>query len=136
MNELTPFEQLRPFGLDMFEGPGEFSPPNDIASSPDYLLGPGDNLIIALWGQVEKEFTLTVDREGKIFIPPIGSAQRKVPDVLGTHKLEIGNGYLIHGTNEETSVGAAVSHGCVRMYNEDVARLFAAVPIGTPVYIR
>jgi hypothetical protein len=73
--------------------------------------------------------------EGKIFIPPLASSQRKVPDVLGTHKLEIGNGYLIHGTNQETSVGEAVSHGCVRMYNEDVARLYAAVPIGTPVYI-
>ena len=73
--------------------------------------------------------------EGKIFIPPLGSNQRKVPDVLGTHKLEIGNGYLIHGTNQETSVGEAVSHGCVRMYNEDVARLYAAVPVGTPVYI-
>ncbi|MEX2283606.1 MAG: L,D-transpeptidase [Gemmatimonadota bacterium] len=73
--------------------------------------------------------------EGKIFIPPLTSAQRKIPDVLGTHKLEIGNGYLIHGTNQETSVGEAVSHGCVRMYNEDVARLYAAVPVGTSVYI-
>jgi hypothetical protein len=73
--------------------------------------------------------------EGKIFIPPMGSAQRRVPEVLGTHKLEIGDGYLIHGTNTETSVGEAVSHGCVRMYNEDVAKLFAAVPVGTPVYI-
>jgi lipoprotein-anchoring transpeptidase ErfK/SrfK len=73
--------------------------------------------------------------DGKIFIPPIGSDQRQVREVLGTHKLEIGDGYLIHGTNEETSIGEAVSHGCVRMYNEDVAQLFAVVPIGTPVYI-
>lgn len=73
--------------------------------------------------------------DGKIFIPPIGTAQRKVPAVLGTHKLEIGNGYLIHGTDRETSIGAAVSHGCVRMYNQDVAELYASVPVGTPVYI-
>jgi len=73
--------------------------------------------------------------EGKIFIPPIGSEQRKVPEVLGTHKLEIGEGYLIHGTNEETSIGDAVSHGCVRMYNEDVALVFERTPVGTPVYI-
>jgi lipoprotein-anchoring transpeptidase ErfK/SrfK len=71
----------------------------------------------------------------KIFIPPLTSAQRKVPEVLGTHKLEIGDGYLIHGTNEATSIGGAVSHGCVRMYNEDVAWLYERVPIGTPVYL-
>jgi hypothetical protein len=73
--------------------------------------------------------------DGKIFIPPINSNQRKVPEVLGTHKLEMGNGYLLHGTNEEGSIGEAVSHGCVRMYNEDVAQLYALVPVGTPVYI-
>ena len=73
--------------------------------------------------------------DGKIFIPPLNSNQRKVPEVLGTHKLEMGNGYLLHGTNEEGSIGEAVSHGCVRMYNEDVAQLYAMVPIGTPVYI-
>lgn len=73
--------------------------------------------------------------DGKIFIPPLTSNQRRVPEVLGTHKLELGNGYLLHGTNEEGSIGEAVSHGCVRMYNEDVDRLFAMVPVGTPVYI-
>jgi L,D-transpeptidase-like protein len=73
--------------------------------------------------------------EGKIFIPPVGSPQRRVADVLGTHKLEIGDGYLIHGTNEETSIGEAVSHGCVRMYNEDVSMLYTRVPVGTSVYI-
>lgn len=71
----------------------------------------------------------------KIFIPPLNSKQRRVPEVLGTHKLELGDGYLLHGTNEEGSIGEAVSHGCVRMYNEDVAQLYALVPIGTPVYI-
>ena len=72
---------------------------------------------------------------GKIFIPPVNTKQRKVPEVLGTHKLDMGSGYLLHGTNEEGSIGEAVSHGCVRMYNEDVARLYELVPIGTPVYI-
>jgi hypothetical protein len=71
----------------------------------------------------------------KIFIPPIGTNQRRVPLILGTRKLEIGDGYLIHGTNEETSIGDAVSHGCVRMFNEDVVQLYEIVPIGTPVYI-
>jgi hypothetical protein len=73
--------------------------------------------------------------DGKVFVPPFGTRQRQIPDVLGTHKLDMGDGYLIHGTNQETSVGDAVSHGCVRMYNDDVATLYAMVPTGTPVYI-
>ena len=73
--------------------------------------------------------------DGNIYIPPMGTNQRKVPEILGTRKLEIGDGYLIHGTNEETSIGDAVSHGCIRMFNEDVGRLYEVVPIGTPVYI-
>ena len=73
--------------------------------------------------------------DGKIFVPPLNTNQRKVPEVLGTHKLDLGGGYLLHGTNEEGSIGEAVSHGCVRMYNEDVARLYEIVPVGTPVFI-
>jgi hypothetical protein len=73
--------------------------------------------------------------DGKVFIPPFGTRQRQVPDVLGTHKLVLGDGYLIHGTNQETSIGDAVSHGCIRMYNDDVAQLFGLVPVGTPVFI-
>ncbi len=41
----------------------------------------------------------------------------------------------IHGTNQPKTVGRAVSHGCVRMRNEDIAKLYAMVPVGTPVYI-
>jgi hypothetical protein len=73
--------------------------------------------------------------DGRIFIPPFGTAQRRIPHVLGTHKLEIGDGFLIHGTDQPTSIGDAVSHGCVRMYNEDVTALYERVPVGTPVYL-
>lgn len=44
--------------------------------------------------------------------------------------------YGIHGTNNPSSIGKAVSHGCIRMYNHDVEVLSRIVPIGTPVYIR
>ena len=73
--------------------------------------------------------------DGKIFIPPFGTRQRQVPEVLGTHKLELGDGYLIHGTDQEDSIGDAVSHGCVRMYNEDVAKVYEIVPVGAAVFI-
>ena len=73
--------------------------------------------------------------DGRIFMPPFGTRQRQIPDVLGTHRLFLGDGYLIHGTNEEDSIGSAVSHGCVRMNNDDVEQLYAQVDTGTPVYI-
>lgn len=44
--------------------------------------------------------------------------------------------YGIHGTNDPSSIGSAVSKGCIRMYNHDVEELARIIPIGTPVYIR
>jgi len=73
--------------------------------------------------------------DDKIFIPPFGSPQRRIPEVLGTHRLILGDGYLIHGTPEEESIGTAASHGCVRMLNKDVQQLYAMVDRGTPVFI-
>ncbi|HEY1898754.1 MAG TPA: L,D-transpeptidase family protein [Steroidobacteraceae bacterium] len=43
--------------------------------------------------------------------------------------------YLIHGTNNPLAVGMAVTHGCIRMYPEDVAAIFPTVPVGTKVYL-
>jgi L,D-transpeptidase ErfK/SrfK len=44
-------------------------------------------------------------------------------------------GYLIHGTNKPAGVGMRVSHGCIRLYPEDIAALFERVLSGTPVHI-
>ncbi|MWV45778.1 L,D-transpeptidase family protein [Paenibacillus sp. HJL G12] len=44
--------------------------------------------------------------------------------------------YGIHGTNDPASIGHEVSHGCIRMYNEDVLDLSTYVPVGTRVTIR
>ncbi|MBM3521192.1 MAG: L,D-transpeptidase [Alphaproteobacteria bacterium] len=44
--------------------------------------------------------------------------------------------YRIHGTNDPSSIGKAMSSGCIRMLNEDIAELFPLVPVGTPVIVR
>ena len=44
--------------------------------------------------------------------------------------------YRIHGTNDPSSIGKAMSSGCIRMLNEDVAELFLRVPVGTRVIVR
>ncbi|HET7578889.1 MAG TPA: L,D-transpeptidase family protein [Bacillales bacterium] len=43
--------------------------------------------------------------------------------------------YGIHGTNRPYLIGKSVSHGCIRMRNQDVEKLFPEVPVGTPVFI-
>lgn len=43
--------------------------------------------------------------------------------------------YGIHGTNNPSSIGKHISHGCIRMNNQDVIKLFDIVPYGTPVWI-
>ncbi len=46
-----------------------------------------------------------------------------------------GGEYAIHGTNRPNSIGGFVSYGCIRMFNQDVVRLFARVHVGTPVVV-
>ena len=72
---------------------------------------------------------------GNIVIPPFGTNQRKYMGVLGTHRLDLGDGYGIHGTDAPESIGHSVSHGCVRLRNEDIDTLYPMVEVGTPVYI-
>nr|MBS0020798.1 L,D-transpeptidase family protein [Gammaproteobacteria bacterium] len=68
---------------------------------------------------------------------PLPSAVPPGPDnPLGRFAMSLGlAGYLIHGSNKAYGVGMRVSHGCIRLYPEDIEALFASVPIGTPVRI-
>ena len=72
---------------------------------------------------------------GNLLVPPFGTNQRRYPDVLGTRRLNLGDGYALHGTNRPETIGQAVSHGCVRLRNEDIEWLYDHVPVGTPVFI-
>ncbi len=55
---------------------------------------------------------------------------------LGRFALRLGlSAYLIHGTNKPYGIGMRVTHGCVRMYPEDIEFLYPLVPVGTPVAI-
>ena len=54
---------------------------------------------------------------------------------LGTHRLNLGDGYALHGTQAVSQLGRSVSHGCVRLANEDIARLFDMASVGDEVVI-
>jgi lipoprotein-anchoring transpeptidase ErfK/SrfK len=73
--------------------------------------------------------------DNTLFVPPHGTANRRIPGELGRFKLDLGEGYLLHGTPYENTIGDAATHGCVRLYDEDIAWLYANVPVGTPVFI-
>ena len=72
LSGLPSFEELEPFGTEFFSSGPPIDVGRDISASDDYVLGPGDQLIIYLWGRVEKQYNLTIDREGKLFVPTVG----------------------------------------------------------------
>jgi hypothetical protein len=72
---------------------------------------------------------------GVMYIPPFGTVNRQIPDVLGKFKLDTGDGILIHGTNDPLAVGFWGTHGCVRLFDDDIEFVFDNAPVGTPVFI-
>jgi polysaccharide export outer membrane protein len=66
-------EALKPFGYDLFEGvPSTFAPVSDIQVPVDYIVGPGDTLVIQLYGNEPASYELTVERDGRINFPKLG----------------------------------------------------------------
>lgn len=68
-------------------------------------------------------------------IPPPDDPSRWVHGELGAYVLNLGDGYLIHGTKDERVLGHAVSHGCVRLGAKDLENLYKTIPLKTPVFI-
>jgi len=71
----TPAQELSQFGYSLFEKP---TAPSLASNGDDYVLGPGDSLVLYLWGdpvdikEISASYTLSVDRNGNIFLPPAG----------------------------------------------------------------
>lgn len=68
-------------------------------------------------------------------IPPRDDPSRFDPYTLGDYKLEIGDDYMIHGTLYKRLIGMPVTHGCIRMLDEDIEAVFKTLPIGAKVII-
>jgi len=95
------------FGEQIFRrGPGSFSPPSNVPVSADYVIGPDDSVIVMLWGRINERHTLTVQRDGSIYFPQIGTLQvagltfRELQELV-TQKAE-----SIVGVNASVSMGA------------------------------
>lgn len=70
-----------------------------------------------------------------LFVPPVGSPARRVHGELGPYRLVLDGGIGIHGTPYTQTVGTSATHGCMRLFDRDIAWLYAHVPVGTHVYI-
>ena len=91
------------------------------------VLGKSEN---PLWRKPDWAFV-----EAGQSVPPPEDPSRLVEGELGAYLLNLGDGYLIHGTKDESKLGRAVSHGCVRLGAADLMRLYQSVPTGTRVFI-
>lgn len=98
------------------------------------------------WQTPEGETRIVAKRRDPVWVPPKSIIEEQ-PDLpaavppgpnnpLGAYALNLDwPGYVIHGTNKPYGVGRRVSHGCIRLYPEDIAWLFDEVGIGTRVTI-
>lgn len=66
---------------------------------------------------------------------PADPAERVEHGALGEFALDLGDGYMIHGTLYERLLGRSVSHGCVRLGRDDLRQVYSASRLGTAVYI-
>lgn len=76
------------------------------------------------WAFVEEGVPIPKDR-----------ASRAVPDVLGDYAMAFGDGYFIHGTLYTRMLGSSVTHGCIRVDDESLKKIFQTAQPGTPVWI-
>jgi protein involved in polysaccharide export with SLBB domain len=67
-------QQLPVFGRQMFEDvPTTFSPMERVPVPSEYVLGPGDELIVRVWGKIDFDAHVMVDRNGQIYLPKVGA---------------------------------------------------------------
>lgn len=64
------------FGANLFrQAPSTFAPVDNIPVTADYVIGPGDEIQIRAWGQIDVDFSATVDRNGAISVPKVGAIE-------------------------------------------------------------
>lgn len=96
----------------------------------------GDTVVVNENG-VERELPpgKVITAGNTMIIPPINSRQRHFDKVLGRYRLNLGDGYALHGTQDTENLGRAASHGCVRLGDADIERLYQMATVGDTVII-
>jgi protein involved in polysaccharide export with SLBB domain len=82
-------QMLPIFGASLFrQPPSTFAPLENVPVPSDYVIGPGDELYVRVWGQINVELRATVDRNGEVFVPKVGTVM-----VAGEHVSQL-DGYF------------------------------------------
>lgn len=68
-------------------------------------------------------------------VPPPNSPSRLIKNHLGKYALDLGDGIMIHGTDDPKSIGKRASHGCIRLPEKMLEQVYNATKVGTDVYI-
>lgn len=68
-------------------------------------------------------------------IPPPDSPRRQIRGHLGKYALDLGDGIMIHGTQDPASIGRRASHGCIRLPDQMLEKVYSTASIGTDVFI-
>lgn len=68
-------------------------------------------------------------------VPPRGHSSRYEANVLGEYALILGDGYMIHGTLYQRLIGSGVTHGCVRLLDDDLEVVYKTLPVGSKIFI-
>jgi len=89
-----------------------------------------DKRVRPVWAKPDWAFI-----ESGLPVPPAGAPERFEAGVLGKYALSLGDGYLVHGTPYERLLGMPVTHGCVRLGNEDLEVVFRTLAVGSPVIL-
>lgn len=74
--------------------------------------------------------------DSTLFIPPLASLNRRLHGELGDYALDLGDGYMLHGTADQMTIGTDKTHGCIRLADRDLAWLYTYVPVGVTVVVR
>jgi protein involved in polysaccharide export with SLBB domain len=107
--EPTGMAALKPYGYDLFESPAGFAVPKDVAVPDNYIVGPGDEFAIQLFGSQNRSLRLTVNRDGQLAFPelgPISVGGRRLSDVQSEIESRI--------SRQMIGVRASVNLGTVR----------------------
>lgn len=100
-------KELRQFGYDLFQkSSSKFTPSSATPVGPDYILGPGDQITLTLWGTTEGIYNLTISKEGQVTLPKVG-----VVSVAGTRFGELENTLRKHLSRYYTNFNLSVAIG-------------------------
>jgi hypothetical protein len=103
---------------------------NWIFETPKGVLRVRNKIVDPVWRKPDWAFI-----EDGLQPPPFDHPSRFERNVLGDYALDLGNGYLIHGTLYQRLLGMPVTHGCIRMNDNDLELVYQTLNVGSKVYI-